>query len=291
MKRKFIITATVILIVGILICGGVLFCIGFDFSRLSTVEKPVYKEQTFSAADIQSISVAVKSDDVEIALSEDDDIHVVYYITNNIDYQAENRDGKLSVTRVRNASKRAWYAILPDVNFYRYQSGVRVELPAAFNGDMEVEVSSGDVNGADIALRNLTVRAKSGKISFENISARTTASFVAASGDIRVEKMRCESFISTVTAGRTKLSGIECKAAELKSSSGDLEIAYMDADEVLINTASGQVKANLAGAKEDYTVAAQSKSGDCNLPEYWGAGERKLTITAASGDISVDFAQ
>jgi hypothetical protein len=134
------------------------------------------------------------------------------------------------------------------------------------NGEVKVSTASGDVLVEDVA-GEINASTASGQVSVRNVSG--TVSAQSASGDVKVEIARLEG------AGDMKFS----------TASGDVDVrlpSSLDAD-VHLSTMSGRVKTNFPlEIKERQHGPGSTAEGQL------GSGSRRLRISSASGDVSLN---
>ncbi|ECX6967145.1 DUF4097 domain-containing protein [Listeria monocytogenes] len=99
------------------------------------------------------------------------------------------------------------------------------------------------------------------------------------SGDINVADFKVKKFVSSTNSGELKVSNLEANTAQMATSSGDLELSNMKANSS-VETGSGQTDlTNLTGDLE-----VNGGSGDVNVT---GVKAKKLKIAIDSGDIEL----
>ncbi|EAK8405781.1 DUF4097 domain-containing protein [Listeria monocytogenes] len=99
------------------------------------------------------------------------------------------------------------------------------------------------------------------------------------SGDINVADFKVKKFVSSTNSGELKVSNLEANTAQMATSSGDLELSNMKANSS-VETGSGQTDlTNLTGDLE-----VNGGSGDVNVT---GIKAKKLKIAIDSGDIEL----
>lgn len=157
------------------------------------------------------------------------------------------------------------------------------------SGDLEWENSSAD----DFCLETI-----SGDIQLENSECGKLA-VVTVSGDVRTVNVSGNTQSARTTSGDMEISA-DFEAFYLISISGDLELCTGGrAREVCGTTTGGDIHMNLE-AVSGVEVAAQTRSGDCNVCNSNGSifradrgrcsighGDCKLKVKSGSGDISV----
>ena len=83
------------------------------------------------------------------------------------------------------------------------------------------------------------------------------------------------------------MRGARAASAALTTDLGTVD-AEIDAREVRLTSSAGEIRAALAGTKEDYTIRVQTGLGSCNVVDRDG-GDRSLTAVTGLGSIRLDF--
>jgi DUF4097 and DUF4098 domain-containing protein YvlB len=134
------------------------------------------------------------------------------------------------------------------------------------NGQVKVSTASGDVTVEDVS-GEINASTASGNVNVRNVSG--TVSAQSASGDVRAEIARLEG------DGDMKFS----------TASGNVDVrlpASLDAD-VHMSTVSGTVKTNFP-----LEVKERERGPGSSAHGQLGSGARKLRISSASGDVSLN---
>lgn len=245
-------------------------------STSSVFAQDYQKTYRLNAGD--SVSVRNVSGDVNIAGHEGDSVTVAAFKEGRDRDQVEVVDESgaggvsLSVKYPRECNCDA------SVRFeLRVPRGVRLNfnkiLTASGNirlkgvtGDVKVSTASGDVTVEDVA-GEINAATASGNMNVRNVAGTVSAS--SASGDVHVEIARLEG------AGDMKFS----------TASGNVEVklpSSLSAD-VHLSTLSGSLKTNFP-----LEVKEREHGPGTTARGQLGGGERKLRISSASGDVSLN---
>ena len=135
-----IVVAVILIVAGILLALAALVTVKFDWKLFDTVQYE-QKEQAF-AADFADVAVKAETYDVVIMPATGSDVRVVYDAPtgNQVDAQAEVKDGKLTVSL---KDTRKWYQKLTIFNFHT--PTVTLYLPEGAYGALDVSVTTGEV--------------------------------------------------------------------------------------------------------------------------------------------------
>lgn len=306
--------ATCLVLAGCIILGGVMTMLNWDWSKLST-SKFRTNEHIISEK-FRNISIDTGAASLTFVLSADGECKVECY---------EDEKEKHSVTVendtlvIRLESTKAWYEYI-GISFHSPK--VTVYLPKAEYGALTVKEDTGDIEipgdfhfeSADLSLSTgdiryfasasgqVKIKASTGQIRVENISAQSL-DLRTTTGGITASKVSCTGDVSaTVSTGTTSLNDIACKnltssgntgsitlknvvAAQqfsIKRSTGDVKLDNCDAAQLRIETDTGDVKGTLRTEKVFIT---QSATGTIKVPKTATGG--KCEITTGTGDIKI----
>lgn len=322
MMRKatkiWLITATMLLVLGTGIFALAAAAVGFDLTRLSTqkYETNVYvPNEEFS-------NVSIKADTADISLvpSEDGVCKVSCYEREKVKHSVTVRDGTLVIDVV---DGRAWYDYI-GIDFGSPK--ITVSLPRSAYGVLTVKGSTGDVTvPKELTLDSIDISVSTGDV-FCYASATDAVKITASTGDIRAEQVRTGTLalsVSTgditatgivcaddalveVSTGKTSLSDMTCRnftsrgdtgdiqlknlvATEkllIERSTGDVRLDGCDAAELFIKTDTGDVAGTLLSEK---VFVTETDTGKEQVPNTAGGG--RCEIITDTGDIKISLKQ
>ncbi len=317
MSNKFwIIIASFLLAVGLLIFAGAMIALDFDFTKLSTVK---YETNTYEISeDFNKISIDADTTEIEFVLSDDKQCKIVCFEQEKVKHSAAVKDGTLTIDTVDN---RKWYdhigfsfgepkmtVYLPKTEYASLlikSSTGDIEIPKDFEFDtVDISASTGDVECYASASELIRIKLSTGAVCVENVSVGTLDLSVTTGG-VTVSSVNCEGDIKVaVSTGKAKLTDISCKgvissgstgdvilknviAAEkfsVKRSTGDVILEVCDAAEIYVKTSTGDVTGTLLSEKVFIT---ETDTGSVDVPKTVTGG--KCEITTSTGDIQIDI--
>ena len=159
--------------------------------------------------------------------------------------------------------------------------------------DISVEVDTGDVFIKDTTLSGaFRLEADTGDAALSGLEANSV-SLSADTGDVSLKNVRSSTGIDVETdTGDVELNGsIFAKTVGIETDTGDVdgEEATVDAESVAIRTSTGDAEMRLAGAKSEYEILINVRTGRANVQSSSG-GPRKLSFTSSTGDGEFYFA-
>jgi len=312
--KIWMLAAGIALLLGIVILGGVMTVLKWDFTKLSTNK---FETNTHEIKeDFRGISIVGETARIVLVPSENEACSVVCYEQKNQKHSVGIEDGVLVIKSV---DSRKWYE---HIGFSFSASTVTLSLPSGKYGDLQIKSSTGDVeiskefefesiaisqSTGDVrcyasAAGDLKIKTSTGDVFAENLSAGSLALSVTT-GKITASNIVCEGEVKlAVSTGRTQLSDLRCQTLASNGSTGDLSLRNVlvagslsierstgdvtlescDAAELLIKTSTGDVSGTLRSEK---CFIPKSNTGKIRVPESENGG--KCRITTDTGDIKI----
>ena len=271
--KAWLITAASLVLSGLLIFGGVMMALNWDFSKLSSAK---YETNEYDITEsFQNISLRSQTCDVVFVPSEE--TKVVCYERSKMKHSVSVENDTLVIEM---DDQRKWYDY---IGIYWENPKITVYLPQEQYGCFTVKTTTGDVILSGLSVSALDLSLTTGDI---------TATDIHCSGDIRL----------SMTTGNTELTDISCKnltvkgctgdillkntlAVEqfnIKNTTGDVKLNSCDAAELVVKTTTGDIKGSLRSPK---IFTAKATTGSVKVPESEAGGKCKLTAT--TGDIKI----
>lgn len=298
-----------LIVMGILVACGSIAMVAFGTEKYETNSYVV-------VADFTEISMKTDTADISLALSEDDECKVVCYEPEKVRHIVTNEGYTLSVNVI---DERQWYerigiyAHSPKITVYlpnsSYQSLViredtgDIEIPGDFHFEsMDISTSTGNIRNLASADTSVKIKATTGSIHVEGITA-DTLDLCASTGKVIVTDATCASDIKiAVTTGEIDVTDVQCKnilsdgdtgnvrlenviATEkisIERSTGDVKFNSCDAAEIFVETDTGDVTGNLL---TDKVFFAETDTGRIDVPRTTSGG--KCEISTDTGDIKI----
>lgn len=307
-----------IVAVSLLLVGGIVFTVamsslGWDFVKLSTTK---HKTTTHTVAeDFDGISIYAGEADIRLALAEDGECRVECFEKESATHTVKVEDGKLMITTVDNSK---WYE-----NFFDFvDETITVYLPQTEyallsienrTGDVEVSkdfsfesaqvsTSTGDIRWFASASGEVTLKATTGDISVENISASSLklsvstgqvhamgvnctdgVSLQVSTGEAYLTDIACKSFTSSGDTGDITLKNVQAtERLSIERSTGDVDFDGCDGGEIIVKTGTGDIEGTLLSGK---IFSVSTSTGHVNVPQSSSGG--KCQIKTGTGDIHI----
>lgn len=321
MSRKtkiWLITATLLVLIGSIIFAGVMTMLKWDFKKLSTEKYETNK--TSINENINNILIKTDTSDVVFLPSESNETSVICYEAKNANHSVNVNNGTLTIEI---NDTRKWYEF---IGFNLNTPKITVNIPEGEYGELNINLSTGDVNiprsfkfkNMDIsgstgtvtnyasAKNDIKIKTSTGNICVEKISANTLDLSVST-GEITASEIVCNSDVKfKVSTGKSNLNNIKCKNLatsgntgditlknaiatdkfNIKRTTGEIKFENSDALEIFVQTDTGNVTGNLL---TDKVFLTHTDTGRVNVPKTVTGG--KCEITTDTGDIILSVAK
>ena len=135
--KIWLIIASVLVVLGLVIFAGVMFAYDWDFSKLSTV---TYKTNTYEVSkDFDDISINMDTTDITFVPTDDGVCRVVCHELEKVKHSVAVKDGLLTISTI---DTRKWY---DHIGIYLGTLKMTVYLPNDKYNDISIETDTGDV--------------------------------------------------------------------------------------------------------------------------------------------------
>lgn len=289
MKKLF----KIFLIVGacLLFIGGGIFVVAFakaDFNIRELSPTKTREDCYEETSTVTALSIDYNVADITIVATDSEKLSVTYTCPynrrgdlNEITITEEN--GTLSMVE-----RTKQHISLSFFNFYDHR--VRVNVPKDRVLNIQIQTDTGDINLGDGTFGKIDLDTDTGDITLGTITA-TEMNLSLDTGDVEFNGAITTSTLTmeTDTGDVDFNSAITTDTLAIKTNTGDIDGGgVITAQSVEIETSTGDIDLTLSGAQTDYTIVAETNTGDQNI-HSGGNGERKLSITCSTGDIEIDF--
>ena len=315
-RKKWIVTALILLGAGVLLCGIAYAATGFDAQKLSSAS---YETNTYEVNEsFRDILVESITDDIAFAPSEDGKCSVVCREKDDRRHEVKVENDTLKISA---DNSQSWF----DFFDFSFQGPtVTVYLPESQYGALSIDVSTGDIHlpedltfdeikidviTGDVACSSssegsMEIVAKTGNIVVDGSDAGQMTLSVTT-GDIRAANAACDGMMDVhVTTGDTRLDNVTSgsihatgttgdlvmknalasEAFELERSTGDILFDSCDAGSIAAKATTGDISGTL---RSDKIFVTHTNTGDVNVPGTTTGG--KCELSTSTGDIDIDI--
>lgn len=271
--------------------------INIDFSNISSIDisrlihsTQVSDSNDFSVDDIDNIKLHASNGNIDVSSWENSNVklEISGYVDKNF---LSNEPLNIYI----DSNKTLTY----DVNNFN-EIYIKLYLPKNYNKNIDIDVSSADVNIKNCSFNYISLQSKSGDTSFSDLSSNSIV-IQSNSGKTNLINLNSNSTNIQSTSGNINLDSV-IGELNIKTSSSNVKgnISSFGQNNS-INTSSGNIKLKI-DPKCNFKLYAKTTSGhidndlkldDCNyskkeLSGIYNSGENILNISSHSGNIDID---
>ena len=312
--KFWLITAILLVLIGITVFGGAMTMLKWDFSKLSTARLETNTHELYEQ--FSDISVVTNTADVVFLPSEDSTTTVVCHEETKQKHSVSVKDGTLTIEL---NDTRKWYNYIgfnfssPSVTVYiprgeyakltvnNKTGDVKipkdftfasidvkgttgdVECYAGATGDVKIGLSTGNITVSGITAGSLDLSVSTGKISVTDASCTGDVSVNVDTGKAFLTNVNCKSLYSDGDTGDLSLKTvIASEKFSIERDTGDISLNGCDASEIYITTDTGDVEGSLLSEK---IFIVRTDTGDVDVPKSTTGG--RCEITTDTGDVEI----
>ena len=314
--KGWIIVGILLVIVGLVLFGTAMAACNWDLGQLGTVE---YATNTYEPEDtFRDISIKTDTASIMLEPAADGKCRVVCYEMQKAMHTVAVQEGTLTVEVV---DERKWYDHIgiftgtPRITLYLPEEAYgelviqsstgAVGIPEDFHFEnVDITVSTGLVSNNASVSDTLRIKANTGGIQVENISAgaldlsattgRVTVSDTVCRGEARIRVttgkaeltgLVCGNFVSRGDTGDILLKNVTvAQNLSVERSTGDVKFEDCDAAEIFVETSTGDVTGSLLTGKEFVT---HTSTGRVDVPQAASGGLCRISTSTGNIRISI----
>ena len=312
--KVWLVISTALIVIGAVLFVAVMTKYNWDFTKLSTAK---YETNTYEIKEnFSHISINTDSADITFAPSSDGKCKVNCYEETKAKHLVKASHDTLHIELV---NEKEWYDYIsinftsPKITIYLPKTEYNsleicedtgdIEIPNDFKlNDVDISLSTGDVNFSATASGLVKIKTSTGDISLKKATA-DKLNLSTSTGNIAVVNTNCLGYADfSVTTGKTTLTDFKCKNLNSSGDTGDLflidvivsqELSVIrdtgdikfdasDANEIFIETDTGDVKGTLL---TDKVFITETDTGSVNVPKTVSGG--KCEIKTDTGNIKI----
>ena len=294
--KIWLIVATALVLVGILIFGSVMMVFNWDFSKLSTSEFETNNHKI--GENFNNISVNSDTASITFLPTDDGKCRVECFENVKAKHSVTVSDGTLYINL---ENKRTWHdyimnfgsakisVYLPKTEYAELavkNSTGSVTVPESFSfSSADISLSTGNVSFSAPTVGSLSIKTTTGKISLTDVTCDEDITLKVTTGKTVLSSVSCKNLTSDGSTGSLSLTNVlASEKLTVKRSTGNVTLEDTDAKEISIKTNTGSVKGNLLSEKIFF---AESNTGRINVPKTTGGG--KCEIKTDTGNINISI--
>lgn len=255
--KAWLIIATSLVLLGLIIFGGVMTVLKWDFRKLSTVKYETNTHQIDEA--YQDISIVTKTANIVFVPSDGEKTVVTCYEQKKVRHSVQVRDGKLTIEVV---DTRAWYEYI-SISFD--SPTITVAIPKEEYGALQIETGTGDVHiPKELRFESIDISESTGDVTC-HADASGDVKIRTSTGNIHLEGLSAGSMELSVSTGRVTLIDVKCRSIRSNSGTGSMYLKNV--------VAAGQ-------------LSFESGTGDVHLKNVVSAG--KLSVHVGTGNVNLE---
>ena len=277
--KVWLITASSLILLGIILFGGTMSMISWDFAKLSTVK---YETATHEITQsFNNISIKANTDKITILPSPDGICKVVCFEQEKLRHNVTVDEETLTIKKT---DTRKWYENITIFSFSTPK--IIIYLPKTEYTSLLISLSTGDVELSDnFKFNNIDISVSTGDINISSIECTEVLRTKCTTGDIKLTNVTCASLISTGDTGDIALTNVMAKESfNIERTTGDISLDSCDAREIFIETNTGNVCGTLLSEK---TFVVNTSTGNIDVPKTTSGGN--CSITTSTGDIKISI--
>lgn len=252
-------------------------------------------ENDFAAEDFESFYLDLDNRNVVIEESEDNRIHLQYYVHEKDLVEFEDSDNELSLT-----ISRKWYYnifnfdIFSDKEYYK----VYLQLPTDLAVDiLDVSTSNGKVDcKVDNVFTNVRLTSSNGRIDVANLSSDDLLA-VTSNGDMDLNDLTINNSVNLGTSnGDITINNLTTKEIDADTSNGKITAQNIISEDIILDSSNGRIYLLVLGDKDDYRVTLSTSNGDkiydglkIDSGTINASGIKTISLDSSNGDVEVNF--
>ncbi|MBQ8424931.1 MAG: DUF4097 family beta strand repeat protein [Clostridia bacterium] len=300
--------------------GAILFVIAmsinnWDFKKLGSQN---FETNSYEfTQEFNNLLINTSTADIDFQYSNDEKCKIICYENKKEKHSTTIENGILSINCI---NEKKWYDY---ISLFSNNPKITVYLPKLESLNLEIKLSTGDINITDFTFENISISASTGDVKCSASSKKQTKihlstgdifiensmaenyDLVSSTGLIKLNNVVCSNEIKLkVTTGDNYLTNVNCKNIvstgstgdinlnsviatnniSITRNTGDVEFYKCDASEIVIKTSTGDVEGTLLS---DKVFITKSNTGDIEIPKTTTGG--KCKITTNTGDIEISI--
>ena len=255
---------------------------GFSGSR---GESGGVRTMQFDFAGVTRLALSEDAGNVEVVPSADGDVHLYGWEEDNYPLRVTEQNGVVTVKR--GGGTMIGYSIGIDAS----DRFIRVELPAAFDGALELEVDTGNLSMDSVAFGRGTIDADAGNVEIRDVSVSGPLEIDVDAGGIFLRSVAAESLTADCDIGSIELLDVLVESDLMADcDTGDISVEELSAGrQISLRCDVGNVEGTLAGSESDYAIRASAGAGSNSLQGTRGGGSIVLDVRVDVGTIDLSF--
>ncbi|MBR0217837.1 MAG: DUF4097 family beta strand repeat protein [Clostridia bacterium] len=279
-----------------------------------------YRQQTLTcpADSLRAVNLTCGEMPIVVKATEGDDVTLIYYTCENDPYEAEARDGVLTLRRAEFTGSRAgrftfsvlgglirvaWSKQCPtvelrvpetallDLDAHTSNASIKVEGPRALCA-VTLKTTNSRIALEHVKCKTLDAVNSNARLALENVEAKQGLTGKTSNGRIVLDMVSSGGdMILTTSNGRIEADVCSAQGElRLTTSNGAIKADRLDGQRVTLKTSNSGITGVLPGKQTDWQIESGTSNGHSNLPSHQ-PGQKPLRVHTSNGSINVRFAE
>ena len=315
-SKKWIISGSVLVGVGMLICLTAYALSGYDFTKLNNVK---YVSNTYNVNDVfENINIKADTENISFLPSDDGKCKVVCYEEENMTHNVRTENGTLVIDG--NTKKKVQImnigvmTQIPEITLYlpkkEYEiltidsdtgdtvipkeisfESINVTLStgdvtcnSSADGTISIGTDTGDINIYNVSASDMKLVSDTGDVDISDVTLTENLYIEENTGDVTMKNVSCRNFTSKEDTGSLNMTNvIASDEFRLESDTGDIEFNGCDAETIYAKSDTGDITGTLL---RDKLFITETDTGNVNVPKTVTGG--RCEIITDTGDINIE---
>ena len=279
-----------------------------------------YSQKTIvcPADSLRAVSLTCGEMPIVVKACEGGDVTLIYYTCESDPYEAEARDGVLTLRRAEYGGSRAgrftfsvlgglmrlsWNRQCPavelrvpetallDLDAHTSNASIKVDGPRALCA-VTLKTSNGRIALEHVKCKALNAANSNARLTLENVEVKQGLTGKTSNGRIELD-MAASGGDMILTTSNGRIEADNCSARgelRLTTSNGAIKADRLDGQAVILKTSNSGITGTLPGKQSDWQIESGTSNGHSNLPSRQ-PGQKPLRVHTSNGSISVRFAE
>ncbi|MCR5323662.1 MAG: DUF4097 family beta strand repeat-containing protein [Lachnospiraceae bacterium] len=244
----------------------------FDF-----YDSKLIKREYECTGKIVLLNIVSSSDGIRIKGGDVQNVHISYWeCPGKHEYDLNESEGKVSLIR-RNIKSILW-----GIHYLFLDTTIEVTVPVSFEGNIELNCTSGKIELSDINAENLSSHTTSGAFRASDINLKNKAEIGNTSGSIKINTFSAKDISASTTSGSVNMNGVNAeRGIKIHTGSGSIGISDSKvSNNIDLSDHSGIIKIERVVADGD--LCAHNTSGGVHFNAIDIGGNIVLKSTSGS---------
>lgn len=294
--KGWLIAASVLTVLGIIVCAVAFAAAGFDFKKFGTIK---FEEKTYEIKEeFENIDLKIDTADLTFEKSDDDTCKIVSYDRETTEHTVTVKNGTLTLETKDERSIFEHLGItfesakitvyLPDDKYVSLKIDTDtgdIEITDKFSfGDVEINGSTSDVDLSCAVSDSLKIKISTGDVKIDGVNT-DEIDIKTSTGCQTIAAVTCKNLTARASTGDVTLRNVKAEGSfDIEAHTGDVTFDKCDAAKICVKTSTGDVTGTLLSGKDFDT---DTSTGEVDVPSSSSGGTCR--IRTSTGDIEISI--